>query len=63
MCFGHKKVTGVVMDKDANEPLIGANVIEKGTTNGTVTDVDGKYMLEVSENATLEFSFWECKQL
>ena len=55
--WAQKKVIGVVMDKDANQPLIGANVVEKGTTNGTVTDLDGKYMLEVPENAVLEFSF------
>ena len=31
--------------------------MEKGTTNGTITDLDGKYTLEVSENAVLEFSY------
>ena len=36
-------VSGTVIDKDANEPLIGANVLIKGTTIGTVTDLDGKY--------------------
>lgn len=34
-------VSGTVIDKDANEPLIGANVLIKGTTIGTVTDLDG----------------------
>ena len=52
-----KKVSGVVMDKDANMPLIGCNVVEKGTTNGTVTDLDGNYTLEVGDNATLQFSY------
>lgn len=51
-----KTVTGVV--KDANgEPIIGATVVEKGTTNGTVTDFDGKYTLELSENGTLSISY------
>ena len=55
--WAQKKVSGVVMDKDANMPLIGCNVVEKGTTNGTVTDLDGNYTLEVGDNATLQFSY------
>ncbi|MEG1748654.1 MAG: SusC/RagA family TonB-linked outer membrane protein [Tannerellaceae bacterium] len=55
--WAQKKVTGMVTDKDANAPLIGANVIVKGTTNGTVTDLDGKYTIEVNDNGTLVFSF------
>ena len=51
-----KKVSGVVTD-GSGEPVIGANVVEKGTTNGTVTDMDGKYTLEVGKNATLVISF------
>jgi TonB-linked SusC/RagA family outer membrane protein len=51
-----KKVTGIVKDA-AGEPIVGANVVEKGTTNGTVTDIDGKYSLAVAPGATLEFSF------
>lgn len=51
------KVSGVVMDQSANLPLIGCNVVEKGTTNGTVTDLDGNYALEVSDDAILQFSF------
>ena len=50
------KVSGVVMDKELNEPLAGVNVLQKGTTIGTVTDFDGKYSLEVGENAILVFS-------
>lgn len=51
-----KKVTGTV--KDANgEPIIGATVVEKGTTNGTVTDFDGNYTLELSESGTLAVSY------
>lgn len=51
-----KKVIGTV--KDANgEPIIGATVVEKGTTNGTVTDFDGNYALELSESGTLAVSY------
>ncbi|MDR2968865.1 MAG: SusC/RagA family TonB-linked outer membrane protein, partial [Tannerellaceae bacterium] len=49
-------VTGTVTDS-AGEPIIGANVIEKGTTNGTVTDFDGKFALSVSERAVLTISY------
>ena len=38
-------VSGVVKDKKG-EPIIGANIMEKGTTNGTITDFDGKYTLK-----------------
>lgn len=51
-----KKVTGVVKDV-SGEPIIGATVIEKGTTNGTVTDFDGKYTLDLSENGILSISY------
>lgn len=51
-----KKITGVVVDKNG-EPVIGANVVVKGTTNGTITDVDGKYALEVSDGAVLQVSY------
>ena len=44
--------------KDANgEPIIGANVLEKGTTNGVITDFDGNFTLSVSRNATLVVSY------
>lgn len=51
-----KKVSGVVKD-NAGEPIAGANVVVKGTTNGTVTDMDGNYTLEAPNNATLVVSF------
>lgn len=51
-----KKITGVVVD-DAGFPVIGANVIEKGTTNGVITDLDGNFTLEVPDGATIEISF------
>ena len=49
-------VAGRVTSLEDGEPIPGASVIEKGTTNGTVTDKDGYYQLEVEENATLVFS-------
>src|SRR5687768_2249247 len=51
------KITGKVTD-DGNQPLPGANVLEKGTTNGTTTDADGNYTIMVTdENAVLIVSF------
>ena len=52
-----QKVTGKVVDAN-NEPLIGVSVLEKGTTNGTITDFDGNYTLVVTgSNAVLQFSY------
>ncbi|MDR1455524.1 MAG: SusC/RagA family TonB-linked outer membrane protein, partial [Tannerella sp.] len=51
-----RRVTGTVTDTEG-ETIIGANVMEKGTGNGTVTDVDGKFSLNVTENAVLQISF------
>ena len=51
-----KRITGVVVD-EKGETIIGANVIEKGTTNGTVTDLNGNFSLQVTSNATLQISY------
>lgn len=51
-----KAINGVVFDGAMNEPLIGANVVVKGTTNGTVTDLDGKFTLEANPNDILVIS-------
>lgn len=51
-----KKITGVVKDPNG-EPVIGANVMEKGTTNGTITDMDGRFSLEASDDAVLLISY------
>ena len=48
-------VTGTVTDVQ-NEPLVGASVLQSGTTNGTMTDVDGHFTLSVPKGAELEFS-------
>lgn len=50
------EITGFVKDI-SGEPIIGASVVEKGTTNGTITDFDGKFTLSVSSNAVLQFSY------
>lgn len=50
-------ITGVVVDQNANEPIIGASVVAKGTTNGTVTDVEGKFSLQVTTGDVLVISF------
>ncbi len=49
-------VTGVVKDT-SGEPIIGASVVEKGTTNGTITDLDGRFALSVPSKSTLIISF------
>lgn len=51
-------VSGTVMEKATGDPAIGVSILVKGTTNGTVTDIDGKYILpNVPSNATLVFSY------
>ena len=49
-------VKGIVTDAKG-EAIIGANIIEKGTTNGTITDIDGRFTLVVSEKSSLVFSY------
>lgn len=51
-----KTVTGTILDTNG-EPIIGANIIEKGTSNGTVTDYDGNFTLNVSDDAVLRISY------
>lgn len=50
------KVTGKVLDV-FGEPIIGATVKEVGTTNGTISDLDGNFILEISDNSELEVSY------
>ena len=59
-----KKVTGVIKDQHG-EPVIGANVIEKGTSNGVITDLEGNFSLSVSEKAVLQISYigYETKEV
>ena len=51
-----KKLTGQILDNHG-EPVIGANVIVKGTTSGTITDIDGNFSLEVPQSGTLIVSY------
>ncbi len=52
----NKRISGVVKDA-SGEPIIGASVVVKGTTNGTITDLDGKFVLDVPANAVLSVSY------
>jgi TonB-linked SusC/RagA family outer membrane protein len=54
--LAQQRISGTVVDVN-DEPIIGVNVVEKGTTNGTVTDVGGNFSLSVKENATLHVSY------
>jgi iron complex outermembrane receptor protein len=51
VAFSQSTVKGKVMDSDMNAPLPGANVVEKGTTNGTTTDFDGNFTLTTKSNS------------
>lgn len=51
-----RKITGTIKDQNG-EPVIGANIVEKGTTNGTITDVEGQYSLEVTPKSVLVISY------
>ena len=52
-----KKIIGIVTD-EKGEPIIGANIVEKGITNGCITDLDGKFIItNVHENAILQVSY------
>lgn len=54
----NQKVTGVVTSAEDGQPVIGAAVMVKGTTQGTITDMDGKFVLEVPQNGkTLLISY------
>ncbi len=57
VAFAQITATGNVVDAALNEGVIGASILEKGTTNGTVTDFDGNFVLTVQEGATLVISY------
>ena len=62
--FSQTSVSGKVLEKDTEIPLLGASVLVKGTTTGTTTDFDGNYSLsEVGNDAVLEFSYIGFKTL
>ena len=51
-----KMISGRIVDS-AGEPIIGANLVEKGTANGSITDVDGNFSIQVSDKAVLVVSY------
>ena len=51
-----KQVKGQVRDANG-EPVIGANIVEKGTTNGIISDIDGNFIISVPEDAVLQISY------
>jgi TonB-linked SusC/RagA family outer membrane protein len=51
-----RQITGTITD-EYGDPIIGANIVEKGTANGITTDADGKFSLSIAENATLQISY------
>jgi Ca-activated chloride channel homolog len=56
--IAQRTITGIVKDADTGEALVGASVVIKGTTIGTLTDLDGKYVIRLNEKATvLVFSY------
>ncbi len=54
---GLKNVSGIILDAETGDPIIGATVVVANTTNGTITDIDGKYNLQVSGDVSLTFSY------
>ena len=52
-----QKVTGLVLDAKTSEPLIGVSILEVGTTNGIITDIDGHFTITVQKEAQLQFSY------
>ena len=57
------KITGTVLQAEDGEPVIGASVVEKGTTNGTITDFNGQFELTVKKGADLIFSYVGMKSM
>ena len=55
--FAQTAISGTVLDAANGEPIIGANIIIKGTTTGTVTDFDGNFSLSAPANAVLQISY------
>ena len=51
-----KKLSGIISDV-SGEPLVGASIVEKGTTNGTLTNMNGMFSLQVEENAVIQVSY------
>ena len=54
---GSLTISGVVTEKKTGEPIIGASGGEKGTTNGTITDLDGNFTLKVPSDAIINITY------
>ncbi len=63
VAFAQTSISGNVIDVANGEPIIGASVLEVGTTNGTITDFDGNFELIVKSGATLQFSYMGYKTI
>ncbi|MBQ1697737.1 MAG: carboxypeptidase-like regulatory domain-containing protein, partial [Bacteroidales bacterium] len=50
-------ISGKVLDKSNGDPLIGVNIVQQGTTNGTISDIDGKFSLSVDKNSIVLISY------
>ena len=59
LTYAQTEISGTVVD-ETGETIIGASVVEKGTTNGTVTDFDGNFTIKVNPGATLVFTYVGC---
>ena len=58
VCTGRVSGNGRILSAEDNQPLIGVSVLEKGTSNGVITDIDGNYSITVTKSpATLQFSY------
>ena len=55
----NQTVKGRVMDSKLKEPLMGVSILEIGTSNGTVTDLDGNFTLSVPKGVVLRISMWD----
>lgn len=55
--FAQKTINGVVVSKEDNEPVIGASMVIKGTTNATLTDIDGKFTIKANDGDILVCSY------
>ena len=51
------RVVGTVVDEQTSEPLIGVSILEDGTSNGMITDIDGNFVIEVKQGAKLQLSY------
>lgn len=51
------KISGIVVSSEDNEPIVGASIMVEGTKTGTITDIDGRFTLNVAEGVKLQISY------